>query len=123
MPRRASENHVRTDRDRQRVQTREKLYEAALEVFRRDGVLSCTNAAYGKRLAELNGLDLTDPEPVFDLSPVASGLRVLAGLVLFGLGLALTEWSKADGGVTVWIGLIGGGVGLAASGLAGLAKA
>jgi len=38
MPRRARENTVRTERDRQREQTRERLYQAALTVFRRDGV-------------------------------------------------------------------------------------
>ncbi len=38
MPRRARESQVRTQRDRRREQTRDRLFDAALEVFRRDGV-------------------------------------------------------------------------------------
>jgi AcrR family transcriptional regulator len=38
MPRRARQNQARTMRDRKREITRERLYDAALSVFRRDGV-------------------------------------------------------------------------------------
>ena len=38
MPRRARQNQARTQRDRKREMTRDRLYDAALKVFRRDGV-------------------------------------------------------------------------------------
>ena len=40
MSRRARENSARTERDRQREQTRERLYHSALDIFRRDGVVA-----------------------------------------------------------------------------------
>jgi len=40
MPRRARQNPARTQRDLKREMTRERLYEAALSVFRRDGVVA-----------------------------------------------------------------------------------